>query len=161
MTLLQDAIMSRVVETMDGCLEYQGKRTVAGYGLASILGKRVLAHRLSYEAFNNETITKGVYVCHTCDNPPCINPDHLWLGTARDNALDMVRKGRQNPPDRVGEAHPRTHLTEEYVTEILLSNVRTKDLSDMYDVSYSTVKAIKSGRNWSHVYNRLLDEGKI
>ena len=66
-----------------------------GYGRLRVDGKKVLAHRASYEEFNG-VITDGLLVCHVCDTPSCINPDHLFLGTNKDNYTDSVNKGRRD-----------------------------------------------------------------
>lgn len=67
-----------------------------GYGRLRVDGKKVLAHRASYEEFNG-AITDGLLVCHSCDTPSCINPDHLFLGTDKDNFHDSLNKGRRDP----------------------------------------------------------------
>lgn len=82
-----------------------------GYGKANYRGHRDLAHRMSY-FFAKGPIPQGLFVCHHCDNPPCINPDHLFLGTALDNAADMIRKGRSRPYRR---AKGRTALRTDAV----------------------------------------------
>lgn len=81
------------MDNLDGCWEWEGARTPAGYGRITVNNRYMYAHRLSYILHNDE-IPKGLYVCHSCDNPPCVNPKHLWLGTARDNKWDSVNKGR-------------------------------------------------------------------
>ena len=76
------------------CWEWQGGKNNIGYGFIRD-GKRMrTAHRVSYEIHNNQQIPKYMCVCHSCDNPKCVNPDHLWLGTMKDNMDDKMRKGR-------------------------------------------------------------------
>lgn len=78
------------------CIEWQGPRDGGGYGFVQHEGRRWKAHRLAYHlAFGG--IPGGAYICHKCDNPPCVNPAHLFAGTQQDNARDMVAKGRMNP----------------------------------------------------------------
>lgn len=82
-------------ETTD-CWEWQAATNNIGYGMFRWeTGIMRTAHRVSYELFKG-LIPKGMIVCHTCDNPKCVNPDHLWIGTNKDNYDDMVRKGRDN-----------------------------------------------------------------
>jgi hypothetical protein len=97
------------------CWIWFSAKTGRGYGLFSINNVRHYAHRISYEITKGE-IPDGMYVCHTCDNPSCVNPSHLWLGTAQDNAIDRNEKGRgvyfQN------EQHPRCKFTDQQVFEM-------------------------------------------
>lgn len=77
-----------------GCWVWTGSKIPTGYGKLSIHNKKVAAHRLSW-ALHNGPIPAGLHVLHRCDNPPCVNPEHLFLGTDGDNAADKVSKGRQ------------------------------------------------------------------
>lgn len=78
----------------NGCWEWLGGKNNIGYGMFRQGDKMRTAHRVGYELFNNTTIPKNMCVCHTCDNPKCVNPKHLWLGTMKQNTTDMIKKGR-------------------------------------------------------------------
>lgn len=84
------------VNELTGCWEWRGMRNHDGYGQVWVraLQRNVGAHRISFEQHKGP-IPEGLLICHTCDNPPCINPDHLFAGTHKDNTADMMRKGRQ------------------------------------------------------------------
>lgn len=82
-----------VVNVETGCIEWTGARQKAGYGALNLDGEVKATHRLSYET-NVGPIPTGMFVCHKCDNPSCINPEHLFLGTNEDNVEDMRQKGR-------------------------------------------------------------------
>lgn len=77
----------------DDCWEWKGRRTPEGYGSVTASQKMILAHRLAY-VLSYGSPKRGLCVCHTCDNPPCCNPNHLWVGTLGDNTKDMWDKGR-------------------------------------------------------------------
>ena len=77
----------------NGCWEWKKKKTLHGYGETSIQGKSRLVHRLSYEIFKGK-IPEGKNVCHSCDNKICFNPDHLWIGTQKENIEDCIKKER-------------------------------------------------------------------
>lgn len=93
MNTLLKRFMNKVEKT-DSCWIWKAARVMGqGYGMIKVGTKTYRAHRLSYELFKGE-IPSGMYICHTCDNPPCVNPDHLFLGTASDNNRDKMEKGR-------------------------------------------------------------------
>jgi hypothetical protein len=86
--------LTKTVLTSSGCMEWQGARNQQGYGRAGINKKLWTIPRAIYTYLIGGSIPKGMFVCHSCDNPPCINPEHLWLGTRQENNADSVKKGR-------------------------------------------------------------------
>lgn len=88
---------SRSVVAPSGCWEWTGSRLPSGYGKKSVGGVHRYAHRLAWEMANGAPIPEGMFVCHRCDNPPCINPAHLFLGSCGDNTRDARDKGRLGP----------------------------------------------------------------
>jgi hypothetical protein len=96
-------------------------------------------------------IPSGLSVCHKCDNRRCVNPNHLFLGTAKDNAIDKSKKGRCQ--DHRGEKHPEHKLTTPNVIEIIASNATYSSMSAKFGVSKGLIGHIKAGRAWKHVLN--------
>ncbi|APD19630.1 endonuclease [Pectobacterium phage PP74] len=132
-----------------GCWEWQRSRLPSGYGLISIgHQKQAYAHRVSYREFHGE-IPEGLVVRHKCDNPCCCNPEHLEVGTHKDNMQDCKKRGRMvMPPVHIGEANHKTKLTESDVEFILKSDKTLKELAEMFGV---TPQAIR----WRQKHGRL------
>ncbi len=136
------------VTKADGCWEWTGNRS-HGYGLVCAGKKRVGAHRRSWEMANGP-VPAGMWVLHKCDNPPCVRPDHLFLGHQKDNEADKVAKGRQ----RYGSRHGNAKLTEDDVIDIrsLRSFGATlRDLSTSFAVAEGVISSIANRRAWKHV----------
>lgn len=133
-----------------GCWEWQGSKDKKGYGRININKRPVLTHRFAWE-LENGPIPDGKDVLHSCDNPCCVNPSHLFLGTNDDNIADKVDKGRQER----GSGHHRAKLTENQVIEIrrryALGNISHSQLAAEYGVCRMAVTDIISRRNWAHI----------
>lgn len=167
------------VNKTDSCWLWVGTRTAAGYGQITMgRGRTVYAHRVSYE-MHHGPIPDNYYVCHTCDNPSCVNPSHLWVGTNSDNIRDAVRKGRHSSkthPDRQargdrsgsrlhperlarGANHGLAVLCDSDVLHIhaaLSVGATTRSLAVRFNVSEVTIHDIKVGRTWRHLNLRAL-----
>lgn len=145
---LREKIESKSIpEPNSGCWLWQGALRGKGYGCLNIGGRTDGAHRVSYRAFRGEI--GSLHVCHSCDNPACVNPDHLFLGTNVDNARDRERKGRMFHMFGVG--HARAKLTEDDVRFIRSSKLGASALSRQFGVARSTIRHIIDGTNWAHV----------
>lgn len=144
----------------DECWPWIANKNNKGYGMLywKKYGRKVLAHRVSYE-IHNTPIDATTCVLHKCDNPQCCNPTHLFLGTMKDNHADMVAKGRRviawnpdnKPPITRGSKQWCSKLTEEQAREIKYSEEPTKFLCNKFGLERSTVKRIRSGRSWKHL----------
>jgi hypothetical protein len=128
-----------------GCWEWMGQTD--RYGKFSF-GNEQLAHRASW-IIHNGTIPDGLNVLHKCDNPSCVNPEHLFLGTHTDNMQDKIKKGRANP--RQGEAHPMAKYTEEQVRYIRTCGKKSKELAMEFGCNYTYIDQIKRGDIWTKV----------
>lgn len=141
------------VEKSDGCWLWKRSRDLEGYGRLRVLGTFLKAHRVAYELSTGQD-PAGLVVCHTCDNPPCCNPAHLFLGTVADNQRDMVEKGR----GRNGEHNGRAKITREIADAIRAAyaagGVTQQALAFRYGINQSHVSAIIRGANW-------IDHGRL
>lgn len=134
-----------IPEPNSGCWIWTGSISSVGYGLCgSEDNKTVSAHRLSYRVFKAE-ISDGMIVAHKCDNRLCVNPDHLWLATHKENSNDMVKKGRSANGEKCG----KRKLTEEQIDFIKSSNLSHRQLGVMFNVSHANIGYIKRNKTWN------------
>ena len=139
-------------ETDAGCRLWEAGVLKDGYGSFFYKGATALAHRVAWE-LTNGPIPAGMHVLHRCDTPPCVNPDHLFLGTNADNMADKVRKGRT--PHVRGERNGGSKLTKEQVlsirSEYHAGNVTQRRLAAKYGISNQQVSRIICGKKWAHL----------
>jgi len=130
------------------CWPWRGHLNNKGYGQIYSLeaGREVLAHRAAWE-LEHGSIPDGLRVLHRCDNPPCCNPSHLFLGTQRDNIHDMVAKQRISH----GTHRPNAKLTDDQVRAIRSTTISGRQLSKQLGVSEMTISRVRSGKTWRHI----------
>ena len=142
-----------------GCWNWLGKSRSGAcrlYGRISVDGKYVAAHRYSWELHNNESIPDGMIVMHKCDNPSCVNPDHLALGTHQDNMDDMVAKGRQSKSTHQrakGEENGNSKITEKEAKEIFADDRSQRAIAKDYGITQAAVSLIKQKRTWRSIHD--------
>lgn len=134
----------------DECWEWTGSKLRGGYGNLRVNKHTFQVHRYSYQLHYGE-IPKGMLVCHTCDNPACVNPGHLFLGSHLDNARDKVAKGRQAKE----ECHSKAKLTRDDVIKIRemysTGSYSMRKLCSLFGISYSDMNGIINKKYWRNV----------
>lgn len=135
----------------DQCWPWTAARYWHGYGKIGIDGKTAYAHRIVW-AMTRGPIPSGLDVLHRCDNPPCVNPAHLFLGDHSDNMRDRVQKGRNNPPQ--GSRNGIAKFTEDGVLKIRerwRNGEQINGLAREFGVMPSTIRTIVTYKRWKHV----------
>lgn len=141
-----------IPEALTGCFLWIGAiHSNWGYGSFRYNGKTIKAHRASYQIYKGE-ITNNLQVLHKCDNPACVNPNHLFLGTNVDNRNDMNKKNRANPPS--GSNHWNAKITKDQVIkmrELFYAGEEITKLSIIYSLNKKHIQDICKRRSWRHV----------
>ncbi len=135
------------------CWIWDGNLSSTGYGRININKKMIAAHRFSY-GLHYGIIPKDKLICHRCDNPKCVNPKHLFLGTSRDNVHDMINKKRDNFHGGISfenEKNPNSKLTKNDVIFIKQSSLSQRKLAKQFNVSRSCIVFIKRGLSWKNI----------
>lgn len=154
-TLLERFTCKLMVDESSKCWNWIGAKSKNGYGHISVNGRVQQAHRVSYE-MHVGVIQDGLEICHRCDNTSCVNPDHLFAGTHKENMNDCKIKGRGK--GLVGEDNKRAKLTREDVIFIRSSSMTNTALGKMFGVSNVAVSYARSGKNWSSASEGLSEK---
>lgn len=140
-----------IPEPMSGCWLWTAATSTAGYGLMCLGGRAaVLAHRFSWN-LHKGPIPDGLWVCHKCDTPLCVNPDHLFLGTDADNIADKVRKGRHPRIGPRGDLSGHAKLTRDDVDSIRADHRSCYVLGQLYGVDPTTINKLRLRKTWRHL----------
>lgn len=135
----------------NACWPWLGaSRSHWGYGRIHIGGRVEHANRVAY-ALAHGQVPRGAFVCHSCDNPLCCNPAHLWLGDALTNTQDMDAKGRRKSTNLRGDAHPGRKLNSDSVREIRRLRASDREAAAMFNVTPQQIRNIRNRKHWRHV----------
>ncbi len=152
--LIKNKIRSKILVLENGCHEWTGRKDKKGYGKEGYRSKYVTAHRLLW-MFERGPLTKSQWLLHTCDNPSCCNLDHLYIGTPKDNAIDMYCRKRQGKRNYCkGERSNLSTLTELQVIEILKmkkNGLCGSVIARTFGVTKTAIYHILNGASWKHI----------
>lgn len=140
------------VEKTSSCWLWKAHKNQKGYGMFHYK-KDMSAHKFSYLLHKGD-VPKTMFVCHKCDTPSCVNPEHLWLGTNKENVQDSKDKGRNIRPTARGSLNHNSKLDETSVREIknlLKEGMNKKEISRRFKISYPTILNIWNNKIWKHV----------
>lgn len=135
-----------------GCWLWTAHKNEHGYGIKAVEGEQYLVHRLSAHVFSGFDINSALCICHKCDTPACVNPEHLEPGTAKDNMRHMVERNRRTW--KKGSEVPNAKLVEDdilIIRERIKRGHTHKAIASDYGVDATTISAISMGRQWAHV----------
>ncbi len=141
----------------DGCWLWRGSVNAGGYGQIRrepggnvVRGVKTTVHRVAWE-LTRGPIPDGMHVCHVCDNPRCVNPSHLWLGTHAENLRDMKVKGRAARGDRSGTARLDSRQVQLIKRLMFLGQCSAAEIATLLRMSPAAIDAIRNQKTWSHI----------
>lgn len=148
-------ITGNIEKRENGCWEWKGPFFQSGYGRVILNGRSQRVHRVSFQLFNGE-FDKSLFVCHKCDNPKCVNPKHLFVGTCKDNTHDSINKGRFYQKFEKGNNPDNKSIPDALALTIKNAfnkgsgyrHFTLKQIADMYEVPVQLVKDIKRGKSY-------------
>lgn len=144
-------------ETDDDCHVWTAHTNPKGYGRLHVSGKNIMAHRFAW-ILKNGPIPDGLIICHSCDNPSCVNWRHLWIGTHADNIRDRDEKGRNHVHSKdhyrkmqIKCARQKRRLSPDQIRAIRLSEKSCRSLAKKYGVDHSMIASIRRGDSYADV----------
>lgn len=146
-------ILGKIEKKENKCWIWKGAKSGDGYGAIKVNGKQTSIHRQSYKEFIGY-IPDGLCICHKCDEPLCCNPEHLFLGTHKQNTKDSVKKNRARCLRQNGSLNPSAKFNEELVKEIkklFKKGWMTRDIEDLLGIPHKNLEDIKYNKTWRHV----------
>jgi hypothetical protein len=155
---LQERLLQRILIVGD-CWMWTGRLSKKGYGSMRVSGRRTRVHRASYELYKGP-VPDGLFICHQCDNPACVNPDHLFAGTNSDNLQDAANKGRlsyqRNTENFMrGTGHKQSRLTEDHVRDMRSlyaeEGLSVNELGARFGISHVQAYRIVKRIHWKHL----------
>lgn len=141
----EDTFASYVLRS-NNCWEWTGLKDKDGYGLFNYKQKQYRAARTAL-SIDGRIVPDGMYACHHCDNPSCVKPSHLYIGTPKDNSRDAIVRNR----NRRGERSHFSKLTDDIVRHIRTADKCVGDLAKEYNVSHSAISLVRSRKTWKHI----------
>lgn len=136
-------------EPTSGCWLWMGAPASHGYGFFRYKGE-ILPHRVSHILFVND-IPDGMFVCHRCDNHACVNPGHLFLGSARDNMADMTAKGRRAVGSMIWGGEKLVEQSVVKIKKMIADGITNRRIADIFGVHITVIYKIRKGLIWRHV----------